>query len=237
MGLTHSPQIVRDGLTAYLDSLNPKSYPGSGNTWYDLSGNNNHGTMINFTGPSAGSTSGFDTTTKFMMFDRHLGAGDSILNNRVNISNNNSLDQCVITNGMTVSFWLKMTSAVCTAMTKWNGSWEIFYCPNLVWRSQGTGGNDGSTGLSSSVNLNKFHLITATHSGTERKMYVNGDLIYTNSNTVTTQNLTEPIGIGGYATGQFATVGAIPTYILYNRVLQASEVKQNFEALRGRYGV
>jgi hypothetical protein len=39
-----------------------------------------------------------------MMFDRHLGAGDTVVNNRVTIANSNSLDQCVITNGMTVSF-------------------------------------------------------------------------------------------------------------------------------------
>ena len=237
MGIGYNTSVVRGGLTVYLDSLNSKSYPGSGNTWYDLSGNNNHGTLIDFTGPSAGSTSGFDTTTKLMMFDRHLGAGNTVINNRVTIANSNSLDQCVITNGMTVSFWLKMTSAVCTAMTKWDGSWEIFYCNNLVWRSQGSGGSDGNTGLPSSVNLNKFHLITATHSGTERKMYVNDTLIYTNSNTVTTQNLTNLIGIGGYATGTYATVGAIPTYMLYNRVLTSQEIKTNFEATRGRYGI
>jgi hypothetical protein len=32
MGLTHSPQIVRDGLVLYLDAANSKSYPGSGTT-------------------------------------------------------------------------------------------------------------------------------------------------------------------------------------------------------------
>jgi hypothetical protein len=68
-------------------------------------------------------------------------------------------------------------------------------------------------------------------------MYVNDTLIYTNSNTVTTQNLTNLIGIGGYATGVYATVGAIPTYMLYNRVLTAQEIKTNFEATRGRYGI
>ena len=36
----HSPKIVTDGLVLMLDAANPKSYPGSGTTWYDLSGNN-----------------------------------------------------------------------------------------------------------------------------------------------------------------------------------------------------
>ena len=60
------PKIVTDGLTVLLDSRSPRSYPGSGTTWYDLSGNNNHGTLVNFTGASAGSTSGFDTNTGLM---------------------------------------------------------------------------------------------------------------------------------------------------------------------------
>jgi hypothetical protein len=237
MALSHSPQIVRDGLVLYLDSMNPKSYPGNGTTWFDLSGNNNHGTLTGFTGPSAGSTSGFDTNTKHMMFDRHSGAGDGVANNRVTINNSNSLDGCVVTTGMTVSFWLKITTYTCTAMTKWSDSWEIFYCSDLHWRTNGTGGSTTNSGLAVGTNLNKFHLITATHSGTERKFYINGDLYYTNSNTVTSQNLTNPVSIGAYDNGIYATIGAIPTYLLYNRVLSAAEVKQNFEALRGRYGI
>ena len=38
MGLNHSPSIVTNGLTLYLDAGNPKSYPGSGTAWNDLSG-------------------------------------------------------------------------------------------------------------------------------------------------------------------------------------------------------
>jgi hypothetical protein len=237
MALSHSPQIVRNGLVLYLDSMNPKSYPGNGTTWFDLSGNNNHGTLTGFTGASAGSTSGFDTNTKYMMFDRHSGSTDGSANNRVLITNSNSLDGAVVTTGMSISFWIKMTTYTCTAMTKWNGSWEIYYCPNLIWRTNGTGGNDAGPGLPASTNLNKFHLITATHSGTERKFYIDGSLTFTNSNTVTTQNLTNPISIGAYDNGNFATIGAIPTYFLYNRVLSLEEVKQNFEALRRRYDV
>jgi hypothetical protein len=37
--------VIRDGLIAYLDAANPDSYSGSGNTWYDLSGNDNDFTL------------------------------------------------------------------------------------------------------------------------------------------------------------------------------------------------
>ena len=49
MGLFHSPKIATDGLILHLDAGNNKSYPGSGTTWTDLSKENNHATLSNFT--------------------------------------------------------------------------------------------------------------------------------------------------------------------------------------------
>ena len=49
MGLFHSPKIATDGLILNLDAGNTKSYPGSGTTWTDLSKENNHATLSNFT--------------------------------------------------------------------------------------------------------------------------------------------------------------------------------------------
>ena len=46
MGLSHSPSIVLNGLVAHLDAANKKSYPGSGTTWTDLTGNGNNGTLV-----------------------------------------------------------------------------------------------------------------------------------------------------------------------------------------------
>jgi hypothetical protein len=47
MGLNYGPRIVRDGLILSLDAADPNSYPGSGNTWYDLSGKGYHHTIYN----------------------------------------------------------------------------------------------------------------------------------------------------------------------------------------------
>jgi hypothetical protein len=43
MALYHSPLVVTDGLVLYLDAANRKSYPGTGTTWYDLTGNGLNG--------------------------------------------------------------------------------------------------------------------------------------------------------------------------------------------------
>ncbi len=45
MSFNYSPKIITTGLALYLDAANPKSYPGSGNTWFDLSGNNKNFTL------------------------------------------------------------------------------------------------------------------------------------------------------------------------------------------------
>lgn len=47
MGIDYNPRIVTDGLVLALDAGNPKSYPGSGTAWYDLSGNNFHASLKN----------------------------------------------------------------------------------------------------------------------------------------------------------------------------------------------
>ena len=100
MGLAHSPSIVTDGLKVCFDAANPKSYPGSGTTWYDLSGNDNHGTLLN--SPTFNSDKGgcfvFDGTddrisftsvaTKTVCFWGRLASGFADLAALVATSNN-----------------------------------------------------------------------------------------------------------------------------------------------------
>ena len=50
------PKIVENGLVLYLDAGNPKSYPGTGSTWYDRTQNGNNGTLVN--GPTFNSGNG-----------------------------------------------------------------------------------------------------------------------------------------------------------------------------------
>tara|TARA_R110000822_G_scaffold260030_1_gene385076 strand:- start:1708 stop:2406 length:699 start_codon:yes stop_codon:yes gene_type:complete len=232
MGFYRGPNIVRDGLTLLLDSRSSRSYPGTGTTWYDLSGNDNHGTLVNFSGPSAGSTSGFDTTTKLMMYDRHVGTSNGTSNNYVNIPNSNSLDNCLITNGMSISFWFRQDTYRCTAMTKWNGSWEVYYCANLVFRTSGTGGSDLNTGDTA---LSGFHNICVTSTATGRLVYVNGVVQATGTNTVSTQDTTNPVSIGAYYNGNYALEGSLPYYALYSRELTSEEVNQNYNALKSGF--
>ncbi len=47
MALVHSPSIVTNGLLFCVDAANPRSYPGSGTNWFQLSGSNNTGSIVN----------------------------------------------------------------------------------------------------------------------------------------------------------------------------------------------
>ena len=47
MAVNYQNRIVRDGLVLCLDAADRKSYPGTGTTWFDRSGNGNHGTSSN----------------------------------------------------------------------------------------------------------------------------------------------------------------------------------------------
>jgi len=57
MALAHSPKIVTNGLVLCLDAGNPKSYPGSGSSWVDVTGNGYNATLIN--SPTYDSNVGF----------------------------------------------------------------------------------------------------------------------------------------------------------------------------------
>jgi hypothetical protein len=235
MALHFSSRLVTDGLIVLLDSMDSTSYPGSGTTWYDLSGYGHNASMINMNSPSAGNTSGYDTTTKYMMFDRHLGGSDGAANNYALISNTSILDQALCENGMTIDMWIRETSYVCTAFTKWNGSWELYYCSTLTFRTQGTNGNDGGASIGSSAGT--WRNIVATHDGVNRRLYSNTTLVLNDTNNVYSQNTSSPISIGAYDGGSYATNGAIPIYRIYNRPLSPTEITQNYNATKNRFGL
>jgi len=68
MAIHRGPKIITNGLILCLDAASTKSYPGSGTTWFDRSGNGNNGVLTN--GPTFSSTNGgsivFDGTNDYV---------------------------------------------------------------------------------------------------------------------------------------------------------------------------
>ena len=220
MGLDHSPLIVTDGLVVYLDAGNTRSYSGSGNTAYDLSGLGNTSALTN--GPTFNSSN-----LGAFVLD---GSNDYILvNSQANILSKTAYTKIAfiyISNFSTVNniisggfsgqhaFWMFGTNKLNAGH---NGAWNTVV---------------GATSLS----LNTWYFAAVTYSdSTGWKLYLNGREDGTSA-TTTTFNGNQEIVIGAYSSGNNFT-GRIASVQVYNRVLSASEIVQNYNATKRRYGL
>ena len=95
---------------------------------------------------------------------------------------------------------------------------------------------DVSCADSSTHALNTWYQFVGSYDGTNMRFYRNGAL----TNTVAASGTLGGTGIDmviGNFSGAYFSNGKIPVVKVYNRTLSADEVKQNFQALRGRYGI
>lgn len=221
MALAHNPRIVTDGLVLCLDAANPKSYPGTGTTCTDLSGNGNHGTLFNGVAYSS-------SFNGFLILD---GVDDQITGSlTANFSNNSITHLClfrVITNP---SVWQQI-SGVNNGGLYINGS-----LPNKLRFQQSVTGVGNILTDFNNLELNEWYYAGYTwSSGDHLKSYVNG--IYHSQTSLTYSGTISPTSLvfGTYSSSK--TNVEIATSFVYNRALTPEEIRQNFEALRGRYGV
>jgi hypothetical protein len=216
MALSHSPQIVRDGLVLYLDAANIKSYPGTGTTWFGLR-NNNNGTLENGVGYSTNNLGS-------LVFD---GINDIIVCGTFSVS------------FLTVSVWVYKTSTTTNqGICRKNFGWAISQFNGTLQVAIGTSWTFYNTGYT--IPLNTWVNIVYTYSGTgssSQTVYINGSSIFTNSNgSGALVANTNPVRIG-FDDNNWFWGGRIAQTQIYNRILSAQEIKQNFEATRGRYGI
>lgn len=86
---------------------------------------------------------------------------------------------------------------------------------------------------------NAWSHIAGTYDGTTMRAYINGVQVYSAAQTGTIPDASYVLGTygGALADGVHNFNGLIPASKIYNRALTADEMKQNFNALRGRYGI
>jgi hypothetical protein len=228
MALSHSPSLVLPGLSLCLDAANPKSYPGSGTTWTDLSGNGNNGTLVNgvgYSGDNLGSLS----------FD---GVNDEVQLPGTNLS----------LNQMTISSWNYSSNYQQngfmfekTTNGSVNTQYSLFYNSgnnSIYYRTYGLSILDLIVNRTTAgVVNNQWNNVVATWDGTNKRIYVNGVLRATSANLTgtVTQNTTGAAFIGIYGGGGYPFNGRISQTQIYNRALTAQEIQQNFNATKSRY--
>lgn len=231
MAIKYNTTIVRNGLVLHLDAANTKSYPGSGTAWNDLSGNKNHGTLGNAVGYSANNTGS-------MVFD---GVDDY-----VDCGGNASIKP---TSAITVSAWFKFTTITSNnrILSDWHqagvtGDRWIFYNPTastVTWYMISSVTGEAGVPVAYTPTLNQWVNLVGTYNGSNQILYVNGAEFSSRARTglLYAGNSTQTVRIGRQAESGGSLNGNISQVSIYNRALSAQEIQQNFEAMRGRYGL
>jgi hypothetical protein len=215
--------IVTDGLIWIVDASNTLSYPATGSTWYDISGNSKNGALQNSP-----------------LFSTESGGGivfDGI-NDVVNFGTGNTFFPL---SQFTIDIWFKSGGTVSVTGTNPGlfgftyGLRAMLYSTYLYFQSIGSPQAGNVTTLNTTGNIpflsGKWFNVVMYHSGTSAGIYVNGVLnVTTNSGWNGTSDWptnTWNLGRDNNNSNYFFK-GEIPICRMYNRVLTVTEVSQNF---------
>jgi hypothetical protein len=220
MSAYSGPEIVEDGLVLCLDAANPKSYPGTGTTWFDLSGSGNNGTLVN--GPVYSSANGgvieFDGADDYVSLPNSLGYTTSVSAFAwIKTDGSPSGGFHIVFGGQQLEISIPTSGELRTGVTT-----NARYVNNL-----GSGLVDGN-----------WHQIGFTFSGTTKTAYIDSVSVgtQTTAGTLTSSFSSRTMGRFGSSTA-YEMNGFISDAKIYNRALTANEIQQNFNATKPRYGV
>ena len=204
-----NPKIITDGLVFSIDANNKKSYPGSGTSITDLTNNNTTATL--------NGTHSFSSE------------GIRITNNDSDKLNNVSYIQLgSVTNITTVSLWYKLESTASThrylldMRTGGSTGWIYSYSAGSNWSSGALYLNSKNLGT---INDNRDEAMT-NNIGQFRNIVV-----------IAATPATDDMNLFSRFSDNEGLDVTLAAASIYNRALSADEIAQNFEALRGRFGL
>jgi len=228
MGVGYNTTVVTNGLVFNFDAKNIKSYPGTGTSVYDLITRTVVGeTVASPTFNSNGSFS-FNGSTQAIIFPEN-----SLLN----------------TQSQTVEVWCNPTNITHNGFLFEKGNvntqYNLFILggnQGIYWRHRLNGSLSDLVFIGTGIVIpNAWNHIVGTFVSGNRRTYVNGILRASDSatGTVATNTNGSSIGVyGGYnGVRDFWYNGSISNVKVYNRALSETEIQQNFNALRGRFGI
>jgi len=217
-----APPYVTESLQFYVDAGLPQSYPGTGTTWFDISGNSRNLTMNSLSySPNDGG---------YIIFDGSHTA-DSVSTYTINFSN-----------GFTVECVAKFSGSAYEGLFAFNDPMNSNYINvqaqgnNIRWEID----SGSSFTTTNSLSSDTWYHVTCVYEGDSNntsataRIYINGVENNTASLTRTGQNQTSNFVLGqwdGYLTGNIALSR------MYNKVLNSTEVLQNFNATKDRFGL
>jgi hypothetical protein len=245
--LSGGPNIVTDGLVLHLDAANPKSYPGSGTTWADLSGRRYNFNLIN--GPTFNSNNlgGIEQD----------GINDYIERTHTTdlaFNGNTSFTIQMISKNKTLKHKPDYPAVMSCGDQDGGGGWQVLlYDDNNAFggpfgligfgryqSNNSTAGGSCQYNFTSLSDANSMNNWCYTYSSTlGGKLFRNGILITSNSSTGSISRNTTPNVFIGRRTLNAIRVTSCIFYnvVMYNRALSAQEVLQNYNTTKTRFGL
>ena len=224
--------VVDTSLMVWVDAGQTASYPGSGTTWTDLSGNGKNYTLT--ASPTYNSITGGGVIT-------FAGASSQYATTTATLFNSTTY------NTYTINLWVYPTGAgnfvqvdgQTTPNSGYHYSAIEISAAGVIKLGQWTG--TLTTIATSTQSLNAWYNLAITYSSTLATAYINGVSVGTSATTWSAPGANTfmalmaidgtNMGTSGYASG---SIGA---FMVYNRALTADEITTNFNALRNRYGI
>ena len=215
--------IVTDGLVFAVDAANLRSWTGPDSSTVNNLVGTSTGTIFNDTSGSYGD----DKSFAFDGVDDNINCGSATTYNK-----------------FTLSAWVNKNSSApnyAGIFGTRNGSAVAFpYLLSLDNSNKIRLIADGTFNILSdnAINNDTWYHVVGTGDGTDLKMYINGQLqtattSYSTPLLTTTNDLM--IGAQWDTDTQYEWSGEISNVKLYDKGLSASEVKQNYNALKGRF--
>ena len=233
MAQEYGPKIVTDGLVLCLDAADKNSYPGSGTTWSDLSGNGNDGTLSD---AAIGTVSGSEN---IMAFD---GTNDYV-----------SVPTLDFSGDFTISCWIRLQAwtyppSACgddraSIFIQEDGYWNLITLQtinNSLYFRCFYEASGWFTLYYSGESLNTWmHACVSWDDSGLCKIYFNGQPGATQDVSSISINPTSSFSINKYAKhcGNAYVNGDMAYMNIYNKALSAAEITQNFNAQRSRFSI
>ena len=226
-------QIPRNGLKLWYDIANFDSYPSTGTTWYDISGNGNDGTINNSNAGSLNNHMDFDGTSDYVeITDTTFGdtlAGD-------------------ITTALSIVCWAETDTSLSgeKVLCRKENQWQLGFdgsnseVRNLIRTTGGTNGwtasnDDDHNGITN----NQWYMWSFTWDGSTLTNYKNLDSLgtHTVTGTLSTGYHANHVFVGSKQDLSLEWNGGLDILFIYNVALSASQIHQIYNVYRGRFDV
>lgn len=239
MSVSYGTSIATSGLVLYLDAVNSKSNNGT-TTWYDISPSKINGTMYGTVPTSTDGRGCFDFATV-------TGAGASSASLGFTFASN----MIPLTGSFTFSTWIKnppTNAGQCGLFSNAGGANGFRFgigrdaCYVLMAGASAEGYSEPQISFSSTLTTTDWYnvvmIFDRANATPQWNLYLNG-VFQTTTNMGTPQNVAMTTAAPGLVRSACCSLftGKLSTFSAYSRALSATEITQNFNALRGRYGL